>query len=47
MPDGDLLSQLAGRDVHVSLLPDQDWIKLIPGRPAAGARGALLRLWRA
>ena len=28
MPDGDLLSRLAGRDVHVSLLPDQDWIKL-------------------
>jgi len=28
MPDGDLLSKLAGRDVHVSLLPDQDWIKL-------------------
>ena len=28
MPDGELLSKLAGRDVHVSLLPDQDWIKL-------------------
>jgi ribosomal protein L11 methyltransferase len=28
MPDGDLLSKLAGRDVHVSLLPDVDWIKL-------------------
>ncbi len=28
MPDGALLSRLAGRDVHVSLLPDQDWIKL-------------------
>lgn len=28
MPDGDLLSKLAGRDVHVALLPDQDWIKL-------------------
>jgi len=28
MPDGDLLSKLAGREVHVSLLPDQDWIKL-------------------
>jgi ribosomal protein L11 methyltransferase len=28
MPDGDLLSKLAGRGVHVSLLPDQDWIKL-------------------
>src|ERR1700678_1133660 len=28
MPDGDLLSRLAGRDVYVSLLPDQDWIKL-------------------
>jgi ribosomal protein L11 methyltransferase len=28
MPDGALLSQLAGRDVHVALLPDQDWIKL-------------------
>ncbi|HEY4123490.1 MAG TPA: 50S ribosomal protein L11 methyltransferase [Rhizomicrobium sp.] len=28
MPDGDLLSRLAGRDVHVGLLPDTDWIKL-------------------
>jgi ribosomal protein L11 methyltransferase len=28
MPDGDLLTKLAGRAVHVSLLPDQDWIKL-------------------
>jgi ribosomal protein L11 methyltransferase len=28
MPDGDLLSRLAGRDVHVALLPDIDWIKL-------------------
>ena len=28
MPDGDLLSKLAGRDVHVALLPDQDWIRL-------------------
>ncbi|MGN6516747.1 MAG: 50S ribosomal protein L11 methyltransferase [Rhizomicrobium sp.] len=28
MPDGELLSKLAGRDVHVSLLPDVDWIKL-------------------
>jgi ribosomal protein L11 methyltransferase len=28
MPDGDLLSRLAGRDVHVALLPDTDWIKL-------------------
>jgi ribosomal protein L11 methyltransferase len=28
MPDGALLSKLAGREVHVSLLPDQDWIKL-------------------
>ena len=28
MPDGDLLSRLAGRDVHVALLPDSDWIKL-------------------
>jgi ribosomal protein L11 methyltransferase len=28
MPDGDLLSRLAGRDVHVQLLPDVDWIKL-------------------
>lgn len=27
-PDGDLLSQLSGREVHVALLPDQDWIKL-------------------
>jgi len=28
MPDGDLLSRLAGHDVHVALLPDTDWIKL-------------------
>ena len=27
-PDGDLLSRLVGRDVHVALLPDADWIKL-------------------
>ena len=28
MPDGDLLSQIAGHAVHVQLLPDADWIKL-------------------
>ena len=28
MPDGDLLSKLAGKTVHVALLPDTDWIKL-------------------
>lgn len=28
MPNGDLLEKLAGRDVFVALLPDQDWIKL-------------------
>lgn len=28
MPDGDFLSRLAGREVHVALLPDADWIKL-------------------
>jgi ribosomal protein L11 methyltransferase len=28
MPDGDLLALLAGREVFVVLLPDQDWIKL-------------------
>lgn len=28
MPDGDLLSKLAGKDVHIALLPDVDWIKL-------------------
>lgn len=28
MPDGGLLSRLAGREVHVALLPDADWIKL-------------------
>jgi ribosomal protein L11 methyltransferase len=28
MPDGDLLTGLAGRAVHVALLPDIDWIKL-------------------
>ena len=33
--------------VTVEPLPDQDWIKLSPGRPAAGAGRALFRLWRA
>jgi ribosomal protein L11 methyltransferase len=28
MPDGDLLTRLAGRAVHVALLPDTDWIRL-------------------
>ena len=28
MPDGELLSQLAGTAVHVALVPDQDWVKL-------------------
>jgi len=28
MPDGDLLSKIAGHPVHVQLLPDSDWIKL-------------------
>ena len=28
IPDGDLLTRLAGRAVHVALLPDVDWIKL-------------------
>lgn len=28
MPDGALLSRLAGRAVHVALLPDTDWIRL-------------------
>jgi len=28
MPDGALLEKLAGRTVHVALLPDVDWIKL-------------------
>lgn len=28
MPDGSFLTRLAGRDVHVALLPDTDWIKL-------------------
>lgn len=28
MPDGELLGRLAGKPVHVSLLPDADWIKL-------------------
>jgi ribosomal protein L11 methyltransferase len=27
-PNGDLLTKLAGREVHVALLPDVDWIKL-------------------
>ncbi len=27
-PDGDLLTRLAGRAVHVALLPDADWIRL-------------------
>ena len=28
MPDGELLSQLAGASVEVALVPDQDWVKL-------------------
>jgi ribosomal protein L11 methyltransferase len=28
MPDGDLLTRLAEREVRVALLPDQDWIRL-------------------
>ena len=28
MPDGDLLSKLAGHEVRVIILPDADWIKL-------------------
>jgi ribosomal protein L11 methyltransferase len=28
MPDGALLSQLLGPGVHVSLIPDQDWVRL-------------------
>jgi ribosomal protein L11 methyltransferase len=28
MPDGGLLEKLAGKPVHVALLPDVDWIKL-------------------
>ncbi len=28
MPDGDLLTRLAGKPVHVALLPDVDWIRL-------------------
>ena len=28
MPDGDLLTKLAGHEVYVALLPDTDWIKL-------------------
>lgn len=28
MPDGELLSRLAGATVHVALVPDQDWVKL-------------------
>lgn len=28
MPDGDLLSRVAGRPVDVALLPDADWIRL-------------------
>jgi ribosomal protein L11 methyltransferase len=28
MPDGELLSRLAGASVHVALVPDQDWVKL-------------------
>lgn len=27
-PDGAFLSKLAGREIHVALLPDTDWIKL-------------------
>ena len=32
--------------ITVEPLPDQDWIRLSAGRPAAGAGRALLRLWR-
>jgi len=28
MPDGELLTRLAGKPVHVALLPDVDWIRL-------------------
>lgn len=28
MPDGEFLSKLTGRELHVQLLPDTDWIKL-------------------
>jgi ribosomal protein L11 methyltransferase len=28
MPDGDLLTRIVGKPVHVQLLPDADWIKL-------------------
>jgi len=28
MPDGELLTNLAGKPVHLALLPDVDWIKL-------------------
>jgi ribosomal protein L11 methyltransferase len=28
MPDGAFLSKLAGREIHVALLPDVDWIRL-------------------
>ena len=28
MPDGELLSRLAGSSVNVALVPDQDWVKL-------------------
>jgi len=28
VPDGDLLAKLTGKDVHVRLLPDTDWIRL-------------------
>jgi ribosomal protein L11 methyltransferase len=28
VPDGELLSRLVGKEVHVALLPDQDWIRL-------------------
>jgi ribosomal protein L11 methyltransferase len=27
-PDGEFLSRLAGESVHVTLVPDQDWVKL-------------------
>lgn len=28
MPDGDLIAKITGRQVHVELLPDADWIRL-------------------
>ena len=50
MPNGDLLTKLAGREVRVIILPDADWIKLSRKacrRCAPGASSSMARMTRA